>query len=356
MSERANIDLPIIRFKDIVEFLTRYFKLFVFGGILLGVVGYLFSYTFPVMFSAKTILLPEYKIEGGRSSFFSMAIGGNSGFDGAEKLAPDLYPKVLSSVPFGEFLLKQPITDMNGRTYASYREYFELNVGKPSFLSKVKTWILGAKKTGEEKPPLQLQDKDILILSPQELGLINRAMAPVICNVEAKSGGTITIEAELQDPIISAQIVEYSKKYLVEYVEDYRTSKVMDQTAFLEKRTLEAKKNLRDAEFALQGYRDRHRDSYLNIARIQEQALQSEYTLAQTIYNDLVYKLEQAKIKEKEEKPVFKVLEPTKIPLAPSGPNRKSIGLIGAVIGVVLALCYALFYKEKLHLKLLQFA
>src|SRR5690606_21677293 len=133
----------------------------------------------------------------------------------------------------------------------------------------------------------------------------------------------------------------------------YRTTKVISQTAFLEVRTKEAKQNLRNAEYALQGYKDRNRDAYLNTARIQEQALQSEYTLASTIYNDLVYKLEQAKIKEKEEKPVFKVLEPTQIPLAPSGPNRIMFGIVGAVMGFGLLLIYAIFYKEKLHLKLL---
>lgn len=354
MSDTTNISLPIISFKDIVDFIRRNFYLFLIVATFCGVLGFLFSYSVSNTFTAKTILLPEYKIEGGRSSFFSMAIGGNSGFDGAEKLAPDLYPSVLSSVPFGQFLLKQPVTDQEGIQYKAYEDYLKKDSSSVSLIARLKSMFRPKKKQGEGGPKsIVLADKDVLYLTSAETGLISRSMVPIVCEIETKSGGTITIQAEMEDPVIGAQLVEYSKKYLINYVEDYRSTKITEQSKFLAGRVDEAQNNLRNAEYALQNYKDRNRDAYLNVARIQEQRLQSDYTLALSIYNDLVFKLEQAKIKEKEDKPVFKVLEPTRVPLVRSGPDRKMYGLIAAVLGFVVVLGYVVLLREKLHLKLL---
>jgi uncharacterized protein involved in exopolysaccharide biosynthesis len=157
----------------------------------------------------------------------------------------------------------------------------------------------------------------------------------------------------MSDPVVAAILVEASKKYLINYVEEYRTSKTTNQVTFLQERVSESKSRQQKAEYALQSYRDRNRGSFLNVARIEEQRLQADYTLAQSIYSDLVVKLEQAKIKVKEEKPVFKILEPAKVPTNKSSPKRPIIAFIFAVAGGFLTFFYIIFFKEKYHLKLL---
>lgn len=338
---------------EILSFLKKYLLVTIGFAFICGVLGVIMSFGISKKYTANTILLPEYKMAGG-SSFFSMAFGGGStGFDGAEKLAPDLYPNILSAIPFGLYLLEQPIVDKDGIKYNSYKEYLLRDTINVSWRSRILSFLKSPKNDkNESSQDIMLTDKDILNLDSRELGLARAAFSAIVCDVDVKRG-TIIISAELPDPFVSAEIVERSKKYLIDYVEDYRSSKLIQQSTFLGERVAEAKKNMKNAEYALQAYRDRNRDAYLNISRIQEQQLQSEFMLTQSIYNDLIQRLEQSKIKEKEDKPVFKVLEPTLVPLGKSAPNRKLIGVVFAVIGGFFALIYIIFKKEKLHQKLM---
>lgn len=341
-----------ISLADLIDFFKRNIRFIILATFIAGVIGLLYSFTLTRTYTAQTIVLPEYKLAGS-GSFFSMAFsGGGSGFDGAERLAPELYPNILATVPFGQHLLQQPMVDFAGNKYASYLQYLKRDSLEISLRSRLLSIFKSRKNEVVTTSPVILSDTDILNLSGEEVGYARAAFSPIVCNVDSKTG-TIIISAELDDPVVGAELVEVSKKYLVNYVEDYRSSKLNQNTLFLTERLAEAKRKLREAEFSLQSYRDRNRDSYLNVSRIQEQQLQSDYVLAQSIHSDLSQRLEQAKIKEKEEKPVFKVLEPTRVPLEKSGPNRKIIGIVFAAIGGFLALLYIVFKKEKLHHKLM---
>lgn len=333
---------------DLINFVKKYFLLLIIATFVSGIVGIIYSFTLPRKYTAQTILLPEYSMGGG-NSFFSMAVGNERG--GAEKLTPDLYPNILNSTPFGSHLLTVPVTDEFGASYPTLKKY----LARESSQSGIVNWFNFFSKTpttSKEQSKISTLP-NILVLSSQENGLIGTATSLVTATVDTKNG-IITLRCELEDPIVATILVEASKFYLINYVEEYRTSKTNAQVTFLEKRVAEAKKRQYSAEYALQNYRDRNRNAFLNVARIEEQRLQGEYTLSQSIYTDLTIKLEQARIKVKEEKPVFKVLEPSKVPLGKSSPKRPIIGLIFSVIGGLLTLFYIIFFREKLHLQLLK--
>lgn len=336
-------DIVEITIKDIIGFFQKYFLLLTISLIGGAVLGILFSFTISKTFKAQTILLPEYKIGGG-NSFFSMVGSGNSG-EGAEKLIPNLYPNILSSSPFAIFLLKQPVTDQNNRVYKSFEQYLKRDSASVSFISNFFTT-----NTNEKKQPVKarilLPDKDILSLDVTIQQMITSVSTLVKTDVDIKNS-IITISCEMTDPVVAAILVEAGKKYLVQYVEEYRTYKSNIQVTFLEQRVWEAKKRLQGSEYSLQNYRDQNRNTFLNTARIQEQRLQADFMLSQSIYNDLVIKLEQARIKVKEERPVFKVLEPSKIPLTKSGPNRFLIGTLVGFLASFATLLYIIFFKER---------
>jgi len=329
-----------IRISDVVHFVQKYFLIIVLISFTAAAIGFAYSYTIEKTFKAKTLLLPEYSMGG--NSFFSAMTSQSS--DGAEKLTPDLYPTVLRSSAFGMYLLKQPVIDQNNKSYPTLKTFFEQNT-KPGFFSSSQS---SEKAPVKSKEPIRLPNPDILSLSSEEEGAIGSAVGLVSVSVDKKDG-IITIESEMTDPVVATQLVEAGKKYLVQYVEDYRTAKTQDQAQFLEVRAKEARKRQQNAEYALQSYRDHNRNTFLNVARIEEQRLQSDYTLAQSIYADLVQRLEQANIKVKQEKPVFKVLEPAKIPFNKSNPKRLLIAVAFGVIGGFVSLLYILFFKEKIH-------
>lgn len=333
---------------DLIAFVRRYFLIVVAATVLFAILGLLYSFSLPKLFTAQTVLLPEYNM-GNNNSFFSMAV--NADKTGAEKLVPELYPNILQGTPFGQYLLKQPVTDETGKKYASLDAYLSSHQ-KSSTLSTIMSWFRPSKKGTGPARTAQSPSKDILFITREEQGKVSRAIGLVKITVDDKNG-IITLESEMEDPVVAAIVVDASKRYLVNYVEDYRTSKTTEQLVFLQKRVSESRNRQQSAEYALQSYRDRNRGAFLNVARIEEQRLQSDFTLAQSIYADLVVKLEQAKIKVKEEKPVFKVLEPSKVPMDKSSPKRFVIAFIFAVIGAVVSLIYIVFFKEKYHLKLM---
>jgi uncharacterized protein involved in exopolysaccharide biosynthesis len=331
---------------DLLNFVRKYLLVLLIVSACFGVIGILYSYLLPKMFTAQTILLPEYSMSG-KSSFFSMAVTAERG--GAEKLVPELYPNILRSTPFGQYLLEQPVVDESGKKYNNLREFFARDTTQ-SFMSRVMS--IFRSKPAAKKASYKIPKSEIISLTSEEQAKISRAIGLIGISVDDKNG-IITIESEMTDPVVAAMLVESAKKYLIQYVEDYRTSKTSDQATFLEERVREAKSRQDRAEYALQSYRDRNRNAFLNVARIEEQRLQAEYVLAQSIYSDLVVKLEQSKIKVKEEKPVFKILEPAKVPINKSSPKRLMVGLFFAVAGAVIAMIYIVFFREKLHLKLI---
>lgn len=333
---------------DLILFFKKYLLVLIIAPIIFAILGVCFSFLISKKYTAQTILLPEYNMSK-NNSFFSMAMGMER--TGAEKLVPELYPNILSSTPFGQYILEQPVTDQSGREYKTLKAYLATQ-SKPGLMAR----LLGLFSSGKKEPVKSAKpgklSKDILVLSQNQMSLINSSKGLIQTTVDNKNG-IITLACEMKDPVVAAILVELSKNYLVTYVEEYRTSKTEEQATFLEERVKEAKSRQQSAEYALQSYRDRNRNTFLNVARIEEQRLQSDFTLAQTIYSDLVSRLEQARVKVKEEKPVFKVLEPVKVPLGKSSPKRPIIGFIFGIAGAFITLLYIIFFREKYHRKLL---
>ena len=342
LRDRENIDIVSMNPWAILTFLRRNFLLLATFCIVFGVIGYMFSFLSTKKYISKTLLLPEQPVtsNGGLSSL----VGGLSGINNAERigaLRTDVYPNILRSVPFALAILKYPVQDINNKKYPSLNDFLQKNSRNASI------WTSVFKKTKvADKGRYIIPEKEILSLSNDEESSIQSVMSLVNTTIDLKSG-IITIQCEMSDPVIAAQVAQAASAYLLEYVEDYRTGKTVREVAFLEKRVLEAKRREQSAELLLQQYRDRNRNPFLNVARIEEQRLQSDYTLAQSLYTDLIRKLEQSKIKVKEEQPIFKVLEPAIISLKSSKPRRLVIAGIFMILGSIVGVLFIFFLKRN---------
>lgn len=336
-SKDRSFDASEIRFTDIILFVGKYIKMLMLFAILSLIAGVLYSFTLTKKYEAKVSLLPEYGTSK-RGSFSLLGAGLNG--DGAEKLQPELYPTIMQSSPFGEYLLKQPVVDQDNKSYKTLLDFMKAQA-KPGLLSGL---FSSSPKT--PKKEVKLNKEGILSYSLQEQSNIASAISLLSADVEQKSG-VIAISAETVDPFVSAIVVEAAQKYLIDYVEDYRSSKASQREGLLADRVKEAKARLRTAEYALQSYRDQNRNIFSNTAKIEEQRLQAEYVLSESLYSDLVRRYEQAKVNVKEERPVFKVLEPVKVPLQKSSPKRLRIGLIWGFFGGFFTLLYIIIFKEK---------
>jgi uncharacterized protein involved in exopolysaccharide biosynthesis len=149
-----------------------------------------------------------------------------------------------------------------------------------------------------------------------------------------KKTGVLGITSTMPDPNVAADVVRHSLAYLTDYITTYRTEKARREVAFLNQQVAAAKQRYQVAELTLSTYRDQNRSVFLNTAKIEEQRIQAEFLLAQDLYNTLSKQAEMAKIKVQENTPVFKVLEPARIPLKKSGPKRGLILFGAAVAGL----------------------
>ncbi|MCF2491087.1 Wzz/FepE/Etk N-terminal domain-containing protein [Dyadobacter sp. CY347] len=331
-----------IRLVDVFIFLKKYIKILLIIGVVCGIAGIVLSFFVTKTYESKITLLPEYGLKS--NSFSLLGAGLNS--DGAEKLSPELYPSILQSSPFGEYLLQQPVVDQDNVKYKNLETYLRKD-SSVSFVSRIFSFFRPSKSGTTTKVAPKLP-ADIVSRTVGEQSLVNQATSIISASADPKEG-IITISAETEDPYVSAVLVREAKNYMEVYVEDYRTTKAKQKVDLLKEQVAEAKKRMSDSEYALNSYRDRNRNAFLNVARIEEQRLQADYVLAQSLYSSLVSRYEQARISVKEEKPVFKILEPAKVPLSKSGPKRLKYGIFTAIFGVVIGLMYILFVREKIQ-------
>jgi uncharacterized protein involved in exopolysaccharide biosynthesis len=330
-----------ISFNDIIAFFKRYYILLGVITFLCTCIGYASSFLFTKMYHSETVLLPEQGPTSGGGFLASLAgLGGISAIEKIGAVRTDLYPNVMKSMPFALFMLKQPIKDINNKDYKSLEEYF---TEKP----KARFFGLFPAPSSVSTPIPKLPDHEILTLSIQDEQKAKSILGLINTTIDQKTG-IITIESETKDPVVSAMAVSAASRYLLNYVEDYRTGKTAREVVFLGKRMNEAKQREMRAEYALQSYRDRNRNAYLNVARIEEQRLQSDYTLAQSLYSDLARKYEQAAVKVKEDQPIFKVLEPAKVSLQTSKPRRLIMALSLGFIGFISTLIFILVQKSRI--------
>jgi uncharacterized protein involved in exopolysaccharide biosynthesis len=341
MAEQANLsanpvpEVSEISLETIFQFIRKYIILFLLSGLAFGILGYALSFLFPISYIASTVLLPESATSAsGMGSLSGLArLSGLTKNEGGGAIQPDLYPAILETIPFGLHLLEQPVVDENNRSYNSVEDFLNRDndkISDPKSQTNVKHKI----------------STEILSLTKDEDISTRKALTLVTSAYDIKSG-VVTITSETSDPVVTAQIVEIASKYLIQYVTEYRTQRAVREVEFLEQRVKEAKARQQNSEFSLQSYRDRNRNSFLNVARIEEQRLQADFLLAQSLYSDIVRKYEEARIKVKEEQPVIKVLEPASVPLKRSKPKRLIIALIFSTIGSLATFLYVILTQKS---------
>lgn len=319
-----------VSLSDIFSFFRKYWLVLLLSGLLSGGIGYGISYLAPIEYEASAMILPEYGSGagvGGLSDLASLA-GISLGKNNSEAIRPDLYPSILSSKLFLIQLMSTPLPLSDGsKIYLS--SYLD-NKAKPL-------------------TPQQIAQGDTLIrLSMEQERSLKSVQMRITAGID-KLSGVLTVDARMPDPILAAACATFSLDYLRNFVTEYRGGKKTEKVDFLRQQMVEAKEKYRRAEVFLNAYRDRNRNAYTNVAKIEEQRLQNDYLQAQTLYNQLTPQLEAARLQALEDAPVLKVLEPPMVPNWKSSPKRSMYALGFGIFGGFLTLLFILFGKEKIH-------
>lgn len=333
-----------IRLGDITLFLKKNRRRILFGALIGLFVGALYAFSKPNMYTAQVTVLPEIQSRGASGLGNLGSLAGLAGINidnisGQDAIRPDLYPTVLQSVPFALDVLKQPIYSQKFQEKMTLQTFIERLSSTSSFN---KLFSDGGENKNTDNTRLHSENFSQAIQVTKEQERLIKWIQETVSAIYDKKTGIIIITAVEPDPFVAATIAQFSLDYLTKYITTYRTEKSLKQVDFLKQQVKEAENKYQSSEYALSNYRDRNRSLFLNTAKIDEQRLQADYLLTQTVYSELSKQLEQAKIKVQEETPVFKILEPATVPLRKSGPKR-TLTIIGfATAGVLFSLVFAI--------------
>ncbi|MDE6460748.1 MAG: chain-length determining protein, partial [Paramuribaculum sp.] len=108
----------------------------------------------------------------------------------------------------------------------------------------------------------------------------------------------------------------------------------------------EAREDYYKAQQRYANYMDKNQGVILRTMRNEEERLQNEMQLTYTLYNTTAQQLQMAKAKVQEITPVYTVLQPATVPLAPSKPSKMLI-MVGCVfVAVVACAAWILFGRD----------
>ncbi|GAB3710045.1 hypothetical protein GCM10027592_46700 [Spirosoma flavus] len=313
-----------------------------------GLMGIIMALLTQPEFTAEARIMPE--MNGGSSDMVKRlaSVAGFAGLDlsdadDVDAVRPDLYPNVLQSSPFGLYLLNQPVmTQENQPTTVAKLLTYHTNW---PFMN----WFSDEGRT-DSRLPTQVAGKPVQ-LTRQQQDLLDDISQRIGAKLDTRSG-IITITAQMPDANVAANVAQLAMTYLTNYVTSYRTEKARQDLQFYTQRLREARRRYQTAQYVAFQYNDQHKYYVVQAATIEKQRIESELTIAQTVYTELSRQFEQAKLKVQERTPVFKVLEPPKVPLKRTSPKRTVLVLVYTGIGLSVGLASLMMQQAGILPKL----
>jgi capsular polysaccharide biosynthesis protein len=328
------------------------------------IIGLFIAIFTPKKYSVTTVMVPQVtngksKL-GGLSSLAAMA-GFNLNMSSGSELSPNIYPQIVQSIPFQKELMYTKFNFEGFEEKISIYDYYtDPQYSKFNLLGFVKRFSIGLPGTilkairGKRKQSSTIftNENNLTTLTIEEKKLTKLLDKIVYLNIEKKDG-YITLTAIMPEALVAAQLGQTAQQLLQKYITEFKIEKAQAQLSFVEERYIEKKQAFKSAQKTLAQFRDQNKNVSTAIAQTEEEHLQSEYQIAQSVYNELAKQLESSRIQVKEETPVFSIIEPISVPTESFKPKRKQIVFIWIFLGVVFGIGwifgknYYLIFKEK---------
>ena len=312
-------------------------------------VGLIVALTSPTEYRTFCSLIPEAAGDdgklggslGGLASLAGVDLNGISG--NSQTINPALYQSVSKSTPFIMELMEQEYYFSKVEQSISIHDYYmyHFEVGLFGKLMSIPGTLIGWIKGGNEASTFSNIDNEALIITKDQYAIIENLKERVFVEMDWDLS-IVTVRVEMQDPVVAAQMVQFTQDYITNYVTEYAILKSQQQLESLEKQYHSKKVEFDRAQFLLASFRDKNQNVTTARFRSEEEKLQAEYNLAFNVYNQLAQQRDALRLQIQENTPVFTVLEPVKIPVERSKPNRIVLLVVytifGAFIGVSIVL------------------
>ncbi len=329
------------------------------------VLGLIAALTQKPVYNVNAVMVPQIN---SRSNSSLSSLASLAGFDlgsstTATDLSPVVYPQIVNSVPFRLELINTPYHYAKADTAVTMLTYAK-EYNKPSVMSYILKYtvglpgvIMGAIRGNkkEEAPTLPSSGEEgmkPLVLTKDEARMVAAVGQKVNLSVDRKEG-YLTLSVSGSEPIQTAELGTKALSLLQEEITRFRTDKVKNELAYIQARYDEVKKEAESLQGTLAVVTDRSQNMPTTRSRIEQERIQSKYSIANAVYMEMAKQLEQAKMQVKKETPVFAVVQPIMVPRQPSNSRAKTLVIwvfLGAVLGcgIVLGKQYLPKLKEML--------
>jgi uncharacterized protein involved in exopolysaccharide biosynthesis len=305
-------------------------------------VGLVFAFGCTEEFAASTKLLPYRSgpSTGGLSSLANIAgVRLPTGLDD-QTITADLYPVIAHTLDFQLSVAETPLrfaaTNERIPMVQYLREHRSVvgNVG--SFLSSVRSAIGSALGGAPRRGPATASDSGgspLRAYDREYLRLVRELDDRLVVRFDRKTS-VISITGEMPDPYAAADLVQTASQLLMQRIIEYEARKAGEQLRFIEGQYRQSRTRYDEAQRNLAEFEDRNRMLVSAVAQIQRERLQREKDVAYQVVQQLTTELEQARIKEHQDTPVFTVIEHVTVPNEHSSPKRSVILLLAVFLGV----------------------
>jgi len=313
-------------------------------------------------FTASTTFVPLAQgtsVGGGSLGSLASLAGINiGGAVNSEEISPELYPQIVSSIPFQLELLNTPLTIEGQTVPVSYSDYYE-NIYSPGVLSNIKKYTIGLpgvlislvrSAPDDLEAAAGAKESQLISISKEENELIKGLENQISLAVNAKEG-FISISVTMPEAIASAELALKAQQLLQAYALEFKTQKSIEQLTYIEERYAEKEKAFNEIKIALARFQDQNTGINTALGRTKLLQLQGDYDLAFTVYSELAKQLETQLLQVKKDTPLFTVLKPVTIPNEKSAPKKALILVVYLFLGFVLSVGFVLGKKAWIGFK-----
>lgn len=347
MEQKKEIDLMVLA--KLVWRRRKTIVVWACYGLLFGI---MVNYSIPKEYTASVKVVSESSAlsSGAMSSMGGVAAMMGINVVGASKSGIDeeVYPEIMRSSPFlWEFSsidvpyknksikLEEYVNEHEKKPWWSYV------MGGPMHFVR---WVFSSKSAQDslkEKPVYTSIDP-----SPEQR-LFEAKLAGRITMTKDKKTGVLEMSVKMQNPMVAAIVADSLTVKLQRYMTEYFTSKARSDLQSSTQQLVVARQNYYSSDSLYAVALDRNRNLIANSAKVMLDRLESERDLAMTIYKQLASQVEMNKLKLQENTPIVTVIEPSRVPGAPTSPRGMLIVVGFAFLGAFAAAMLVVFSVIK---------
>lgn len=326
------------------------------------IIGLLVALFMPRKYKVETVMVPQMESvsNSSLSSLASLAGFDLSSMSSGADLSPLIYPQIVNSIPFRMELMYTPLHYEGVDTAVSMFTY-TYEISKLSVFEAVAKYTIGLpyaiKKALRGKKEIVLPDEEesdgsskLIVVTQDEMDLLDEIEDQITLMVDKKEG-YLTLTVKGREKIQTAELALKAQQLLQDEITRFKIEKSQNELDYIQARYDEVKQEAEYYQERLAVITDRSQNMPSTRDRIERDRIQTKYSIANAIYNEMAKQLEQAKMQVKKNTPVFTIIQPVKVPNKSSNSKTRTLILwtfFGGVLGcgMVLAKSYMPKIKE----------